>query len=92
MVKRKPKHISQADWDAVNSPPLVAEELARMRPASETHPHIVERYRRARGPQKEPRKVVTTIRLDAEVVAHFKARGRGWQTRINEALRRVISR
>jgi len=92
MVKHKPKHISQADWDAVDSPPLTADEFARMRPASETHPHIVERYRRTRGPQKAPRKVMTSIRLDADVVAHFKARGRGWQTRINEALRRLIAR
>jgi len=92
MAKRKPKHISRADWDAVDSPPVAADELARMRPAAETHPHIVERYRRSRGPQKAPKKVVTTIRLDADVIAHFKARGRGWQTRLNEALRRLIAR
>ena len=28
----------------------------------------------------------TGIRLDAEVVARFKASGKGWQTRINNAL------
>lgn len=92
MAKRKPKHISQTDWEAVESPPLTTDDLARMRPASETHPHIVERYRRSRGPQKAPKKVVTTIRLDADVIRHFKARGPGWQTRINEALRRLIAR
>ena len=32
-------------------------------------------------------KVSTTIRLSPDVLAHFKAGGRGWQTRINEALR-----
>ncbi len=69
---------------------LTPEDFARMKPASETHPEIVERYRRTRGPQKAPRKVVTTIRLDADVVEYFKAQGRGWQTRINEKLREVI--
>ena len=69
---------------------LTPEDFARMKPASETHPEIVETYRRTRGPQKAPRKVVTTIRLDADVVEYFKAQGRGWQTRINEKLREVI--
>lgn len=69
---------------------LTPEDFARMKPASEAHPEIVERYRRTRGPQKAPRKVVTTIRLDADVVEYFKAQGRGWQTRINEKLREVI--
>ncbi len=71
---------------------LTPEDFARMRPASEVHPHIVEAYRRTRGPQKASKKVVTTIRLDADVVEYFKAQGRGWQTRINETLRQFISR
>lgn len=34
-------------------------------------------------------KVHATIRLDKAVVDHFKADGPGWQTRVNEALRKV---
>ena len=48
--------------------------------------------RRGRGPQKSPTKVLTTIRLDADVLAYFQAQGRGYQTRINEALRKVKER
>ncbi len=48
--------------------------------------------RRGRGPQKAPTKVLTTIRLDADVLAFFRAQGRGFQTRINEALRSVKER
>lgn len=91
MAKRKPKHIKQEDWDSVDVPPLTAEDFARMRPASETHPEIVEAYRRSRGPQKAAKKIATTIRLDASVVEHFKAQGKGWQTRINETLLKLIS-
>jgi uncharacterized protein (DUF4415 family) len=36
--------------------------------------------------------VLTTIRLDADVLAFFRAQGRGYQTRINEALRDVKER
>ena len=48
--------------------------------------------RRGRGPQKAPTKVLTTIRLDADVIAFFRAQGRGYQSRINQALRRVKER
>jgi hypothetical protein len=34
-------------------------------------------------------KVSTTIRLDAEVLDRFRATGPGWQSRINEALRKA---
>ncbi|WP_155774098.1 BrnA antitoxin family protein [Rhodovulum sp. MB263] len=43
-----------------------------------------------RGRPKAARtKVSTTIRLSPEVLEHFKAGGPGWQTRIDEALRKA---
>ncbi len=43
-----------------------------------------------RGRPKSPApKVSTTLRLDPEVLDHFRASGPGWQTRINETLRRA---
>jgi len=42
--------------------------------------------RRGRPPA-EKTKVHTGLRLDAEVLDAFKAGGRGWQTRINDALK-----
>lgn len=47
--------------------------------------------RRGRPPLAKP-KVSTTIRLSQDVIDHFRAGGRGWQTRINEALRDWIKR
>ena len=43
-----------------------------------------------RGPQKKPVKNQITLRLDHDVVEHFKAAGPGWQSRINAALRRHL--
>jgi uncharacterized protein (DUF4415 family) len=37
-----------------------------------------------------PIKKPVTLRLDADVIAWFKAQGRGYQTRINRALRGVM--
>ena len=48
--------------------------------------------KRGRGPQKAPTKVLTTVRLDADVLAFFKAQGSGYQTRINEELRKVVAK
>ena len=45
---------------------------------------------RPTGSVKANRKVQVALRLDPEVVAHFRATGRGWQSRINETLRGVI--
>ncbi len=49
-------------------------------------------FKRGRGPQKAPTKVLTTVRLDADVIAFFKAQGRGYQTRINDELRKVVAK
>jgi uncharacterized protein (DUF4415 family) len=48
--------------------------------------------KRGRGPQRAPKKVSTTIRLDADVIAFFRARGPGYQTQINDELRKVVNR
>jgi uncharacterized protein (DUF4415 family) len=42
-----------------------------------------------RGPQKAPTKVAVSIRLSPEVISHFKAKGPGWQSRIDDALRKI---
>lgn len=42
-----------------------------------------------RGPQKLPTKVAVSLRLNPEVVKHFKDTGPGWQTRIDDALRKI---
>ena len=37
----------------------------------------------------EVRKRRVSIMLDPDVIAHFKADGKGWQTRVNAALRKA---
>jgi len=49
-------------------------------------------FKRGRGPQKAPTKVLTSVRLDADVIAFFKAQGSGYQTRINDELRKVVTK
>lgn len=42
---------------------------------------------KGRGKQQLPTKLSTTVRLDRDVLEAFRATGRGWQTRMNEALK-----
>ena len=42
---------------------------------------------RVRGAQHAPVKKQVTLRLDEDILARFRATGRGWQSRINAALR-----
>ena len=48
--------------------------------------------KRGRGPQAAPTKVLTSVRLDADILAFFKAQGSGYQSRINQALRVEVNR
>ena len=45
--------------------------------------------RRGRPKAATPKQALT-IRYDADVVAAFKATGKGWQTRMNDALRQWL--
>ena len=49
-------------------------------------------HARVGRPKTESPKVFTGIRLDADVVETFKASGKGWQTRVNAALRDWLKR
>jgi uncharacterized protein (DUF4415 family) len=42
-------------------------------------------------PKKAARKVQVSIRYSPEVLAHFRATGKGWQTRMDEALKEWIA-
>lgn len=73
-----------------DAPEATDEQLARARPFAEAHPDLMASIRRARGrpPVAHPRQQVS-LRLDPAVIDKFKAGGKGWQGRINEALRKA---
>jgi uncharacterized protein (DUF4415 family) len=72
------------------NPEWTKEDFGRARPAVEVVPRIVSAYRRGRGPQKQPTKKMVSLRLDRDVLEHFRARGPGWQVRINSTLRKAV--
>ena len=55
-------------------------------------PELTEKFWKnaVRNPYYRPIKKQLTLRLDADVIAWFKKSGRGYQTRINRALRKLM--
>ncbi len=73
---------------------LTAEDFKHFQPSSESIPEIInafERMRGMRGPQKSPVKERVGLRLDADVVEHFRSTGSGWQARVNEILKQHVA-
>lgn len=82
-----------ADQD---NPELSKEWFAHAQPASEAFsPEMfaaLSAMKPARGrPKAVSPKVFTAIRLDADLLEAFKSTGKGWQTRVNAALRQFIT-
>ncbi|WP_322994125.1 BrnA antitoxin family protein [Castellaniella sp.] len=68
--------ITRAAEEDADNPPI--KDMAGFQPV-----------RRGRKPGTGGVKKLTTLRLDPDVIAHFRATGEGWQSRINAALRKV---
>ena len=80
---------TKKDWDNVQSPELTASQIARAKPFADVFPELAASIRRGRGPNKAPTKKLVSLRLSGEVLEAYKAKGPGWQSRIDEDLRRI---
>ncbi len=90
-AKAKPAY-SKADMKAVSdNPELTEKDFARGKPFSEVFPDLAKMIPR-RGPQKQPTKIPVNIRLSPAVVKYFKSKGRGWQTKIDDALVEIVTK
>lgn len=76
------KPATPTEWiDADDAPELTDEFFER---ADE---YVGDKLVRRGRPRTDSPKVALTVRYDAEVVEAFKATGKGWQTRMNAALK-----
>jgi uncharacterized protein (DUF4415 family) len=90
-AKAKPAY-SKADMKAVSdNPAWTKADFAKAKPFSEVFPELAKTISR-RGPQKEPKKIPVNIRLSPKVLEYFKSKGRGWQTKIDDALVGIITK
>ena len=80
---------TRQDWDDVESPELTNEQIAEAKPFAEVLPDLAASIRKGRGPNKAPTKKLVSLRLSPQVLDAYKAKGPGWQSRIDEDLRRI---
>jgi uncharacterized protein (DUF4415 family) len=74
-----------------DNPEMTDEQIAQAKPFAEAFPELMESIRRARGrPTVENPRQQISIRLDPDVVEGFKKTGKGWQSRMNEVLRKHL--
>lgn len=81
------------DFD--DNPEWTEEDFARAKPASEVlgkeaAAGLVRKRGRPAGSKNATSKEQIALRVDADIVAAFKATGPGWQTRMNEALGEAV--
>lgn len=81
-TKRK-FHVPTPEEDAAIAAGIAADPDTHEVGAAE----FVRMKRVGRPPKLAALKVSTTVRLDADVLEGLRATGRGWQTRVNSALR-----
>ena len=92
MVKRKKR---SSDYGAPDTdiPEMKMADFRKARPVKDVMPGLIAAAKRGRGrPRSAAPKQHISLRLDAKVVAGFKAQGPGWQGRINEVLVRALER
>ncbi len=68
---------------------MTDEQLEQMKPISE-FPELKFLTKRGRPPKENPKKQIT-LRLDQDILTFFKKQGKGYQSRINAALRSYIN-
>ena len=81
------KRVTRSTWRDPDDAPELTEEFFRRADQFEGA-RLVRRGR----PKARVTKVALTLRLSPEVIEHFKAGGPGWQTRIDQTLKRVVTR
>ena len=90
MPNTKKKGYSARDLrDVSDSPELTKEDFAKMRAFAEALPELAASVRKGRGPNKAPTKKLVSLRLSGQVIEAYKAKGPGWQSRIDADLRRI---
>ncbi|QPF82584.1 BrnA antitoxin family protein [Bradyrhizobium genosp. L] len=71
-----------------DNPEWTKQDFSKAKPFNE----VFATMRKGRGPNKIPTKTQVTLRLSPAVLEHFKAAGPGWQSRIDEALVKMVKR
>jgi len=89
---KKPADISQEDWESVDVPEATDAEFATARPFKEVFPEQYKAWKKVGRPPVEAPKIHIGFRLAADVVHAIRATGRGYNARVEKALRDALAK
>lgn len=72
------------------NPEWTAADFARARTGDVVPAHIRAVFPKGRGRPAGQTKQLVSLRIDRDTLERFRASGPGWQSRINEALRKAV--
>ena len=79
------KNASESTWIEPDDAPELTDEWFQK---ADQHVNGV-LVKRGRRPAESPKQAIS-LRVDADVLEQFKASGPGWQSRMNDALRKAV--
>ncbi len=88
MATKKRKQVPKGQ--KIKGQKIKGRKIARLRAAAGRSPLPLELSEKWSGYYRPIKKPIT-LRLDADILAWFQKQGRGYQTRINQALRKVMT-
>ena len=82
-------HSPKVIFDEEN-PEWKREDFARAKRGDDMPAHIRAAFPKTRGRPAGSNKQLVSLRIDRDTLERFRASGPGWQSRINDVLRRAV--
>jgi len=89
-MKKKEKHIMKFELDPTSPPPLTEKQIAALEALNKLPDSEIDYSDTPDESLYRPTKKMTTVRLDADVLAWLRSQGKGYQTKINTILRKEM--
>ncbi len=92
-IEARMRDLPEPDLTDPDNPEWTAEDFARAEGPESLPADVLVAFPKTRGrPKTDQPKAPVSLRLSADVLEHFKATGKGWQTRINQVLADAIAK
>ena len=76
--------------DDIDNPEWSKKDFASAKPGYDMPDHLRNAFPNTRGRPVGSNKTLISLRLDLDIIEHFRASGTGWQSRINAVLKQAV--
>jgi len=91
LTKEEESEIQKMIASDPDNPELTDAQLKQGKSFAEAFPNLADSIKRSRGrPSVDTPKQQVSLRLSPDVLSKLKASGKGWQSRVDDILRRAV--